>query len=270
MDLISKFLNKIAHKFPKGYPDMNNEQDILIIESELKKLDLYLEEDLDSTIKDLTGKQKGPSKLQTFSDLATLTYSQYRTNLGKIAELFPNTVNTIKDWRKYVDKDLSNRGVMIENCIKNYSIKNNVEAKGITKGKGEDLLIDGKVVEVKSMKDNKINTQLQTSFYTNDPNKFYFFVSNTSSPDIDIRVVSSQLLYKAALGDEIVDEIESKKRQGSDILSQQLDDGLKTLNIKNFIMSSLLTGKTSSETKSFFIGKDKNIRIRFVIYIEPK
>lgn len=270
MNIFEKFLNSISYKFPKGYPDLNNEQDILIIESELKELGIYLEEGLESTIKDLTGKQKGPSKLQTFSDLAALTYSQYKTNLGEIAQLFPNTVNTIKDWRKYVDKDLSNRGVVIENCIKNYSIENGVEAKEIPKGKGEDLLIDGKIVEVKSMQDNKINTQLQTSFYVNDPNKFYIFVSNTSSPDIDIRVVSSQLLYKAALGDEIVDEIESKKGQGSDILSQQLDDGLKTLDIKNFIMSSLLTGKTSKESKSFTIGKDNNVRVRFVIYLEPK
>ena len=33
MDLISKFLNKISHKFSKGYPDMNNEQDISLLES---------------------------------------------------------------------------------------------------------------------------------------------------------------------------------------------------------------------------------------------
>jgi hypothetical protein len=56
----------------------------------------------------------------------------------------------------------------------------------------------------------------------------------------------------------------------SDILSKQLEDGLKTLDVKKFIMSSLLTGKTSEGTKSFFVGKNDNIRVRFVIYIEPK
>lgn len=40
MNIFEQFLNKISHKFSKGYPDMNNEQDILIIESELKKLEL--------------------------------------------------------------------------------------------------------------------------------------------------------------------------------------------------------------------------------------
>ena len=268
MNIFEKFLNSISYKFPKGYPDLNNKQDILIIESELKELGVYLEEGLESTIKDITGKEKKLTKLQTFTDLAALTYAQY--DLGDIRKVFPNPVNTIQGWRKYVDQKLSNKGREVENCIKNYSITKGVESKEIPKGKGEDVIIGGKTTEIKSTQGNKINTQLQTSFYTNNPDKFYIFVSNTTSDNIDIRVVSSQLLYRAALGDEIVDEIESKKGQGSDILSQQLDDGLKTLNIKNFIMSSLLTGKTSEESKSFFIGKDNNVRVRFVIYVEPK
>ena len=38
MDPLLKFLNSIAYKFPKGYPDMNNEQDILMVENELKSV----------------------------------------------------------------------------------------------------------------------------------------------------------------------------------------------------------------------------------------
>lgn len=38
MDLILKFLNKIAYKFPKGYPDLNDKQDILLLESILEDL----------------------------------------------------------------------------------------------------------------------------------------------------------------------------------------------------------------------------------------
>ena len=37
MDPILKFLNKVAYKFSKGYPDMNNEQDILLLEQILEK-----------------------------------------------------------------------------------------------------------------------------------------------------------------------------------------------------------------------------------------
>ena len=33
MDNITKYLNRIAYKFPKGYPDMNNSQDVLLLES---------------------------------------------------------------------------------------------------------------------------------------------------------------------------------------------------------------------------------------------
>jgi len=36
MDVSNKFLNSIAYKFPKGYPDMNDEQDILLLESILE------------------------------------------------------------------------------------------------------------------------------------------------------------------------------------------------------------------------------------------
>jgi hypothetical protein len=38
MDPLLKFLNNIAYKFDKGYPDMNNEQDILMVENELKSI----------------------------------------------------------------------------------------------------------------------------------------------------------------------------------------------------------------------------------------
>ena len=44
MDVITEFLNSIAYKFPKGYPDMKNKQDILILENELFKMGINLKE----------------------------------------------------------------------------------------------------------------------------------------------------------------------------------------------------------------------------------
>ena len=38
MDNITKYLNRIAYKFPKGYPDMNNDQDVLLLESLISKI----------------------------------------------------------------------------------------------------------------------------------------------------------------------------------------------------------------------------------------
>ena len=37
MDILERFLYSVAYKFPKGYPDMNDEQDILLLESILKE-----------------------------------------------------------------------------------------------------------------------------------------------------------------------------------------------------------------------------------------
>ena len=40
MNIFDKFFTKYGYKFPKGYPDMNNEQDILLLESLLNELDI--------------------------------------------------------------------------------------------------------------------------------------------------------------------------------------------------------------------------------------
>jgi hypothetical protein len=44
MDNITIFLNSISYKFPKGYPDINDPNDFLILENELKKLGINLDE----------------------------------------------------------------------------------------------------------------------------------------------------------------------------------------------------------------------------------
>ena len=38
LDNITKYLNRIAYKFPKGYPDMNNDQDVLLLETFISEL----------------------------------------------------------------------------------------------------------------------------------------------------------------------------------------------------------------------------------------
>jgi hypothetical protein len=52
MNIFEQFLNKISHKFSKGYPDMNNEQDISLLEnlvSEVLGEDIKLNEGLSAT-----------------------------------------------------------------------------------------------------------------------------------------------------------------------------------------------------------------------------
>ena len=48
MDVLEQFLYSIAYKFPKGYPDMNNEQDKTILFEEIKKIGINLNEVLSS------------------------------------------------------------------------------------------------------------------------------------------------------------------------------------------------------------------------------
>ena len=42
MDVLDKFFIQYAYKFPKGYPDMNNDQDVLLMESILRELGVNL------------------------------------------------------------------------------------------------------------------------------------------------------------------------------------------------------------------------------------
>jgi hypothetical protein len=44
MDVLDLFFKKYSYKFDKGYPDMNNEQDVLLLESILKELGINLNE----------------------------------------------------------------------------------------------------------------------------------------------------------------------------------------------------------------------------------
>jgi hypothetical protein len=65
MDVIEKFLHSIAYKFPKGYMDMNDAQDVILLENELSKLGIDLDE------------VKGPfEKLSPLAQETALTISQ--------------------------------------------------------------------------------------------------------------------------------------------------------------------------------------------------
>ena len=57
MNQFDKFLNDNAWRFPKGYPDMNNDQDVFLIESLIQGLgidfrfDQLIFEAVDSSVK---------------------------------------------------------------------------------------------------------------------------------------------------------------------------------------------------------------------------
>lgn len=63
MDILDKFLQKVSYKFPKGYPDMNDKQDVLLLESMLEEMGMPLLEvtqEYDARIKQVLGTDSIP------------------------------------------------------------------------------------------------------------------------------------------------------------------------------------------------------------------
>lgn len=270
MNVIDKILLEWSYRCSDGIVDMNDPNKKDILDKILKEYNVdFLKEDQDDRLSNIfsyIGDEKQLSKIEIFDKLAEYTLQYYSSEMGDLKTVFPNSINTISDWRReeLVPERESNIGKEVETCIINYSSKvKNVKAEDVgNKGRGQDAIIGGKVVEIKSSKDNKINTQLQTTYYASD--KFYAFVSNTSSKDIQVRVVYGDLLRNLSFGQEIskstdIEEIGNK-------LEQQIKDGLTKLDFASMIKTSLVQGPTDRET-SFKIGN--KLKVRFVIYFEP-
>lgn len=282
MDVLEKFLNSVSYKFPKGYPDMNDPEDVKLLtsifESYIPEADQSEEKSPDEST--LSPKQqdlqkiiniidkieteggKVPSKLKLFDLLAQYTYKYYNSELGDIKTVFPEPVSKLEDWKEYVNSEERNKGELIERAIVGYAQDQGVESE-LLRGQGKDVSIGGKEIECKSSERNTITTILQTSYYKDDANKFYLFASNSKTPNLDIRIVSSQLLYRLNLGDDIADELSTKKQ--SQKLLDQISDGLATLDFPTMIQTSLATGESQETTKTFKVAK--NVKIRFIISI---
>jgi hypothetical protein len=270
MDVIDKILLEWSYRCHDGIVDINDPNKKAILDKILKEHNVdILKEDQDDRLANIfsyIGDESKLSKIEIFDKLADYTLQYCSSEMGELKTVFPDIINTISDWRReeLVPERESNVGKEVETCIINYSNKvKNIKASDVAnKGKGQDAIIGGKIVEIKSSKDNKINTQLQTTYYSAD--KFYAFVSNTSSKDIQVRVVYGALLRNLSFGQDIskstdVEEIGNK-------LEQQIKDGLTKLDFASMIKTSLVQGPTDRET-SFKIGN--KLKVRFVIYFEP-
>jgi hypothetical protein len=92
MNPITKYLNSIAYKFPKGYPDMSNDQDVLLLESLLsgvlgEKFKL-LEKKGDNEAKVIKQLQnKFPDKYNTMSDAIRVANKENIDNKEFIEDL---------------------------------------------------------------------------------------------------------------------------------------------------------------------------------------
>jgi len=260
MIVTDEILNEWSFRCYDGIVDLNDPKKLRILKEILDENNIVLENK--NPVEEGDKVTKKDSKINLFTDLATETEKQYPSELGEIRNLFQFPVTTIKDWKSLITKPESNVGKQIEQVLVNYSNAKQAGVADRAAGKGVDIKIDGRPLEVKSSEDVSINTILQSSFYADDPNKFYAFASNTAGNDLDVRIVSSQLLYNNALGEEIIKSLQLN--QDDNLLTQAIENGLNDLNFPEMIKSSLTTGKVNTDTKSFKIGK---IRVRFILNI---
>ena len=189
MEIIDKILNEWSFRCHDGIVDMNDPKKKAILEEILKEYDIdekqlriiknlpKKDQPIDQSPKDeddqLTdifayiGDENQLTKIEIFDKLAAYTLKYHSSEMGELKTVFPEIVNTVADWRReeLVPERESNIGKEVETCLINYSNKvKNIDASDVAnKGRGQDAIIGGKIVEIKSSKDNKINTQLQTT-----------------------------------------------------------------------------------------------------------
>ena len=276
MIVTDEILNEWSFRCHDGVVDLNDPKKVRILKEILDEngIDL-LKEDQNEELTDIfdyVGNDNSLTKVEVFDELAKYTYKYYSNEMGELKTVFPDTVNTISgktpegSWRDYTNERESNIGKEVETCIINYSNEvKKVEATDVAdKGRGQDAIIGGKVVEIKSSKGNTINTQLQTTWYS--PTKFYAFVTNTSSKSIEVRIVYGAILIKLSLGKEIAKS--TNLEEIGKTLEKQIEAGLATLPFASMIKTALLsTEPVVKESTSFKIGN--RLKVRFVIYFEP-
>jgi hypothetical protein len=271
MTVTDEILNEWSFRCHDGIVDLDDPKKLRILKEILDEKGInLLSEDKDDALTDIftyLGNDKSLTKIQIFDKLAEYTQKYFSSEMGELMTVFPEIVNTISNWRReeLVPERESNIGKEVETCLINYSNKvKGVEASDVAnKGRGQDAIIGGKIVEIKSSKGNTINTQLQTTWYS--PTKFYAFVTNTSSDSIEVRIVYGKILIELSLGQELastsnLDEMGNK-------LELQIKDGLTKLDFANMIKTSLVTKDPVDRETSFKIGN--RLKVRFVIYFEP-
>jgi hypothetical protein len=215
--------------------------------------------------------KSGSQRTALFKRFANYTKQNYNQELGSLNTIFPPGAQ-IKDWKSLSEQyareneiEYKNVGERVEGALAQYAKDNGADAKVID-GRGEDVEVDGKILEVKSSSTDKIQANLQTTAFKNDKNKFYAFVTDTGSDTITVNIVSSHLLYKLSLGKEYTDELE---KGASEKLKVAIKKGVNEIDIENLIYNTLATGREDSAVKSFKIGKGLRVRFKIEFKYEP-
>jgi hypothetical protein len=171
MDSLDKFFKKYSYKFPKGYPDLNDEQDINLLADILENMGINLKEeqqlDIDFPEDSLEGKLKSkklnPEWINYIDLIATskkhdvekelldylnsdnvLSLKDLQTN-NNLFSLIKSKTNLNDD---FIKKILNYKPQVIGRSVGIGEIALALFFNGIKKGKG-DIEIDGKLIEIK-------------------------------------------------------------------------------------------------------------------------
>jgi len=160
MDVLDNFFKKYSYKFPKGYPDMNNEQDVLLLESILGELGV-----------NTLNENKKPL---TFDDCKNILLTQ--TNLK------PNLVEEIEtifnahpnDQKSFLDNFKKHPITDLDEIIKIYKNYVNIRKEGLGRGElsvllgvkdsvsggttEKDIKIGDKIYDVKELSNGEFRT----------------------------------------------------------------------------------------------------------------
>jgi hypothetical protein len=143
MDVLDKFFKKYSYKFPKGYPDMNNKQDVLLLESILGELGI-------NSLKE-AGESESYNNLIT-KKLGNLPIPKENYTLGKPVNVNGDDAVIFKQLyslappKKGSTDDIGSKGsghgevALYWLLSKNYNVQDN------RKGGAADLLVSGEGV----------------------------------------------------------------------------------------------------------------------------
>ena len=157
MDIFDKFFKKFSYKFPKGYPDINDAQDVLLLETFISEIigeSVILEnQDLISLIK------------SNITDYGDLTPSG-KTTLKLAFSDIPNTGNESKDLRNDVYRELKSL-VDKEESLSNYRKEKGGSSLGsaIVNFDGKDYTLIIKGTPGEDSADTDVKEALVSLFY---------------------------------------------------------------------------------------------------------
>jgi len=159
MDILDKFLNKVAYKFPKGYPDMNSPEDVLLLKTLLES---YTKEEVslikegskvyDTTIKKALGVDEIPRSKNKypFPGKGGSTFSiQVKADDKKVFDQLYGIAPPKKGEEEGETKGVGNGEIALY-WLYNFS-NSGVSVEEGREGDDPDLFFNGVGVEIKAM-----------------------------------------------------------------------------------------------------------------------